>query len=79
MQVGETFVLAMSSWSGRRRSLRSGEKGHLHIAIIAAVFPIIFVGELPDKTMFASLGHVDPGQALGGVAGCRRRIRSSTS
>jgi putative Ca2+/H+ antiporter (TMEM165/GDT1 family) len=27
----------------------------LHIAIIAAVFPIIFVGELPDKTMFASL------------------------
>jgi len=27
----------------------------VHIAIIAAVFPIIFVGELPDKTMFASL------------------------
>jgi putative Ca2+/H+ antiporter (TMEM165/GDT1 family) len=27
----------------------------LHIAIIGAVFPIIFVGELPDKTMFASL------------------------
>jgi Ca2+/H+ antiporter, TMEM165/GDT1 family len=27
----------------------------LHFAIIAAVFPIIFVGELPDKTMFASL------------------------
>jgi putative Ca2+/H+ antiporter (TMEM165/GDT1 family) len=27
----------------------------MHIAIIAAVFPIIFVGELPDKTMFASL------------------------
>jgi len=27
----------------------------VHIAIIAAVFPVIFVGELPDKTMFASL------------------------
>jgi putative Ca2+/H+ antiporter (TMEM165/GDT1 family) len=27
----------------------------VHIAIIAAVFPIIFIGELPDKTMFASL------------------------
>ena len=25
------------------------------MAIVAAVFPIIFVGELPDKTMFASL------------------------
>ena len=30
-------------------------KVSVHIAIIAAVFPIIFVGELPDKTMFASL------------------------
>jgi putative Ca2+/H+ antiporter (TMEM165/GDT1 family) len=27
----------------------------VHLGIIAAVFPIIFVGELPDKTMFASL------------------------
>jgi len=27
----------------------------LHFGIIVAVFPIIFVGELPDKTMFASL------------------------
>jgi putative Ca2+/H+ antiporter (TMEM165/GDT1 family) len=27
----------------------------MHIAIVAAVFPIVFVGELPDKTMFASL------------------------
>jgi len=28
---------------------------HMHFAIIAAVFPVIFLGELPDKTMFASL------------------------
>ena len=27
----------------------------MHLSIIAAVFPIIFLGELPDKTMFASL------------------------
>jgi putative Ca2+/H+ antiporter (TMEM165/GDT1 family) len=27
----------------------------VHLAIIAAVFPVIFIGELPDKSMFASL------------------------
>lgn len=27
----------------------------MHPAIILAVFPIVFIGELPDKTMFASL------------------------
>jgi Ca2+/H+ antiporter, TMEM165/GDT1 family len=27
----------------------------VQLAIVAAVFPIIFLGELPDKTMFASL------------------------
>lgn len=27
----------------------------MHIAIILAVFPVVFLGELPDKTMFASL------------------------
>ncbi len=27
----------------------------VHFAVAAAVFPIIFLGELPDKTMFASL------------------------
>ena len=27
----------------------------MQLAIIAAVFPIIFIGELPDKSMFASL------------------------
>ena len=28
---------------------------NLSISIIAAVFPVIFIGELPDKSMFASL------------------------
>ena len=27
----------------------------MHRAVVLAVFPIIFLGELPDKTMFASL------------------------
>lgn len=27
----------------------------MHLAIIATVFPLVFLGELPDKTMFASL------------------------
>lgn len=27
----------------------------MHFAVIIAVFPVIFLGELPDKTMFASL------------------------
>lgn len=27
----------------------------MQLAIIAAVFPVIFIGELPDKSMFASL------------------------
>ena len=27
----------------------------MQLAVIVAVFPIIFIGELPDKTMFASL------------------------
>ena len=35
----------------------------MHLVIIAAVFPIIFVGELPDKTMFASLVMSTRGQA----------------
>jgi putative Ca2+/H+ antiporter (TMEM165/GDT1 family) len=27
----------------------------VHLGIVAAVFPLVFLGELPDKTMFASL------------------------
>lgn len=36
----------------------------MDIAIAAAVFPIIFVGELPDKTMFASLLLATRGRPL---------------
>jgi Ca2+/H+ antiporter, TMEM165/GDT1 family len=36
----------------------------VHLAIIAAVFPAIFIGELPDKTMFASLVMASRGKPL---------------
>jgi putative Ca2+/H+ antiporter (TMEM165/GDT1 family) len=36
----------------------------VHIAIVAAVLPLIFVGELPDKTMFASLVLSSRGRPL---------------
>jgi len=36
----------------------------VHLAIIAAVFPLIFFGELPDKTMFASLILATRGRPL---------------
>lgn len=36
----------------------------MHLAIIAAVFPAIFLGELPDKTMFASLVMAARGRPL---------------
>ncbi len=36
----------------------------MNFAIVAAVFPIIFVGELPDKTMFASLVMATRGNPL---------------
>jgi putative Ca2+/H+ antiporter (TMEM165/GDT1 family) len=35
----------------------------VRFGVIAAVFPVIFVGELPDKTMFASLVMASRGRA----------------
>lgn len=35
----------------------------MRVAIILAVFPVIFVGELPDKSMFASLVLASRGRA----------------
>jgi len=39
----------------RHATFGSNRKGAVQFAVIFAVFPIIFIGELPDKTMFASL------------------------
>jgi Ca2+/H+ antiporter, TMEM165/GDT1 family len=36
----------------------------MHFAIVLAVFPVIFIGELPDKTMFASLVLATRGKPL---------------
>ena len=37
----------------------------MNVGTAAAVFPIIFLGELPDKTMFASLVLSSRGGPLG--------------
>ena len=45
----------------------------MQFAIVAAVYPIIFLGELPDKTMFASLVMSTRGRPLAvwlGAAEC---------
>src|SRR5580692_6889071 len=34
---------------------RPGRKVTVNLTIALAVYPVIFIGELPDKTMFASL------------------------
>jgi len=36
----------------------------VHLTIVAAVFPLVFLGELPDKTMFASLVMASRGRPL---------------
>lgn len=41
----------------------------MHLAVAATVFPIIFLGELPDKTMFASLVLASRGRPLAVWAG----------
>jgi putative Ca2+/H+ antiporter (TMEM165/GDT1 family) len=38
--------------------------GGVHLTIMAAVFPLVFLGELPDKTMFASLVLASRGRPL---------------
>lgn len=41
----------------------------MHLNIILAVFPVIFIGELPDKSMFASLVLASRGRPLAVWAG----------
>jgi putative Ca2+/H+ antiporter (TMEM165/GDT1 family) len=50
--------------AGTKEALRSGGKVLMHFAIVLAVFPVIFIGELPDKTMFASLVLATRGKPL---------------
>ncbi|HVM64562.1 MAG TPA: TMEM165/GDT1 family protein [Acidimicrobiales bacterium] len=41
----------------------------MQLAVVLAVFPVIFIGELPDKTMFASLLLATRGRPLAVWAG----------
>jgi Ca2+/H+ antiporter, TMEM165/GDT1 family len=45
----------LDGWDGRQSPSVPARKGVVDPLIVLAVFPIIFLGELPDKTMFASL------------------------
>ncbi len=66
MQAGETFIPVVTGLSvaGMKAGPHSGwqigprpvlKRASVNLAVVAAVFPVIFLGELPDKTMFASL------------------------
>lgn len=47
-------------------ALRSGGKAGpaVNVAVFAAVFPLVFLGELPDKTMFTSLVMASRGRPV---------------
>ena len=45
----------MAAASRPHATFGSDRKVSVQLAVVVAVFPIIFLGELPDKTMFASL------------------------
>ena len=65
MRVGETFVPAMSLLAGAREVPPfPARKVAVKFTIVVAVIPIIFIGELPDKTMFASLVMSTRGKPL---------------
>ncbi len=56
---------------GRYRTARDGGKPAVNLSLLAAVFGITFVAELPDKTALASLvlgTRYRPGAVFGGVA-----------
>lgn len=64
--MGETFRPSRRTWPGRKASASdpAGELPAMDPLIVLAVFPIIFIGELPDKTMFASLVMATRGRPL---------------
>jgi putative Ca2+/H+ antiporter (TMEM165/GDT1 family) len=47
----------------------TGKESSVNLAIALAVFPVIFIGELPDKTMMASLVMATRGKPLAVWAG----------
>ena len=64
-QVGETFRLCHVVVAERERQWPGPAGGTgLDLSLIITVFPLIFLGELPDKTMFASLLLATRGRPL---------------
>jgi putative Ca2+/H+ antiporter (TMEM165/GDT1 family) len=62
--MGETFRPSHVVVAGTEALPSPGGKVTLHLAIALAVFPVIFVGELPDKSMFASLVMASRGKPV---------------
>src|SRR3974390_550559 len=54
----------MSSWPGGGQCLRPAEGNQVGLHIALVCFPVVFLGELPDKTMFASLIMATKGRPL---------------
>jgi Ca2+/H+ antiporter, TMEM165/GDT1 family len=50
----QTYAIAASGALGHA-TFGIDRKAPVQLAVVVAVYPIIFLGELPDKTMFASL------------------------
>lgn len=56
VQAGETFVSAvLDDMAGTEDAFAPAEELAMSLSDLFGVFPVIFLGELPDKTMFASL------------------------
>lgn len=57
--MGETFAASHCDnhhgWGEGAPFAPAEKRSSVNLAVAAAVFPVVFLGELPDKTMFASL------------------------
>jgi hypothetical protein len=58
VRVGETFVLANSSWPGRRKSLRPGEKAaHYHSPLSVGVGAVLALWAVAGIAVVGGHGH----------------------
>jgi Ca2+/H+ antiporter, TMEM165/GDT1 family len=63
-QVGETIRLCWIVEAGRGSHSRPEEGPGVNLHIVFICFPLIFLAELPDKTMFASLLMATKGRPI---------------
>jgi len=70
-------------WPGRRLAFAPAEGPAVSLSVLFGVFPVIFLGELPDKTMFASLVLSTKGRPLtvwaGAAAACTVHVLIAVS